>query len=39
MFDWQTVVLFSVIGLGMATSLGLFVTTLWTALRAESGSA
>jgi len=35
MHDWQAVALFSVIGLGMVTSLGLFIRTLRSALRAE----
>ena len=38
MHDWHAVALFSVIGLGMVTSLGLFVRTLRSALRTDGGS-
>jgi hypothetical protein len=37
MLDWNAVALFSVIGIGMATSLALFVTSLRSELRSQSG--
>jgi hypothetical protein len=38
MYDWNAVALFAVIGIGMATSLTLFVRTVRDALRTESRS-
>ncbi len=38
MDDWHTVALFSVFGLGMVTSLDLFVRTVLSALRADGSS-
>jgi len=38
MYDWNAVALFAVIGIGMLTSLTLFVRTVRDALRTETRS-